>query len=87
MGHTISGFTLKCISEKSSIYLNKQEETWYDSYKILFSDNFTTYDHCISYKMNMKTFEFKLTLKYICDFIENEYEDLVVFFRHLVMVK
>lgn len=81
VGHTITGFTLKCISEKSSIYLNKQEETWYDSYKILFSDNFTTYDHCISYKMNMKKlFEFKLTLKYICDFIENEYEDLCCVF-------
>ena len=81
VGHSIVGLTLKDISEKVNIYLDKEDEGWYDAYRILYGDAFSDYDHCVSFTLNMKKlFEFKLTLHKISQYIESEYGDLYCVF-------
>lgn len=81
VGHTIVGLSLKDISEKVIINMDKTDEFWYDAYKILYGDEFTKYNHCITFHLNMKKlYEYKLTLYEICNNINNEYNDLYCVF-------
>jgi len=80
-GHNIVGLNFMDISSDISIILDKKDESWYDAYKIMYTDKFTEYDHCISIKINMaKLFEFKLTLQEIADRIHREFDDLCCVF-------
>ena len=77
VGHNIVGLTLGEVSESASVVLDKEEEGWYGAHRILFSDTFSDYLHCVSFQLNMKRlFEFKLTLAEIAQQIETEYGDL-----------
>ena len=77
VGHSIVGLTMKDISDSISVEMNKQDEAWYDAYRILFSNNFDNYQHCITFHLKMqKLFEFKLSLEQVAKYIENEYNDL-----------
>ena len=77
IGHTIVGFTMKDIAKDIRVEMDKEEETWYEAYKILFDDEFSNHKHCISFKMDMKKlFEFKLSMAQIAEYIHNEYSDL-----------
>lgn len=81
VGHSIAGLTLKDISNDIFVCPNKKPEPWYDAFKILYTDNFSNHNHCITFILNMKTlFEFKLTLQQIAKYIENEYTDLYCVF-------
>ena len=81
VGHNIVGLNFTDISTNISIKLNKTEEPWYNAYKMMYTDKFTNYSHCISIKINMaKLFEFKLTLQYIADRIHKEFDDLCCVF-------
>lgn len=81
VGHSIAGLTLKDISDDIFVCIDKEPEPWYDAYKILYTDNFTNYDHCITFMLNMKKlFEFKLSLQQVAQYIENEYTDLYCVF-------
>jgi DNA-directed RNA polymerase beta' subunit len=81
VGDSIVGFTLADISDSISISLNKQDEKWYDAHKILFNDEFSNHDHCITFKFNMnKLYTFDLSLQQISEHIQKEYTDLFCVF-------
>lgn len=69
--------TLKDLSLEILVELNKKNEVWYDIYKILYNDKFTNYKHCISIKLNPKIlFKYRITMEYISNVIETNYDDL-----------
>ena len=77
VNHTIVGMTFSDISTSISVQLDKEHETWYESYAILHDGKFKEYSHCISLKLNMnKIYEFKILLQKLADFISSEYDDL-----------
>jgi DNA-directed RNA polymerase beta' subunit len=81
VGHSIVGMTMLDISKSITIQLDKKKESWYDAYKLLFSDEFVDYQHCITFQLDMKKlFEFKLTMKEIADYIHQSYSDLYCVF-------
>jgi DNA-directed RNA polymerase II subunit RPB1 len=81
VGHTIVGLNFIDISLDIQIKLNKEHELWYPAYKILYTDKWECYSHCISIKINMaKLFEFKLTMEDIAIYIHNEFDDLCCVF-------
>ena len=81
VGHSIVGLTMKDISNNITIELNKQDECWYNAYRILYNDKFDNYDHCITFHLNMKKlFEYNLSLQQVVEYIENEYTDLYCVF-------
>ena len=81
VGHSIVGLTLKDIAETVNICLDKEDEGWYDAHRILYGGGFSSYDHCISFTLNMKKlFGFKLSLQQIAQHIESEYGDLYCVF-------
>jgi len=77
VGNNIVGLTLLDISESITININKKNETWYESYKILFNREFENHEHCVSVKINMKKlYQFKLSMKEIAESIQADYSDL-----------
>jgi DNA-directed RNA polymerase subunit A" len=81
VGSNIVGMTMADISKSIKVQLNKENESWYEAYKILFSDDFSGHNHCITFKLDMKKlFEFKLTMQEIADHIHQEYSDLYCVF-------
>jgi DNA-directed RNA polymerase II subunit RPB1 len=81
VGHSIAGLTMADISESIVVELDKEPEAWYDSYKILFDDEFSNHKHCVSFKLNMKKlFEFKLSMAQIAEYIHESYDDLFCVF-------
>lgn len=78
---SIVGMTMADISKSIKVDLDKEDESWYEAYKILFSDEFSNHKHCITFKLDMKKlFEFKLTMQEISDHIHEEYSDLYCVF-------
>lgn len=81
VGSTIVGLTMLNISKSIKSNMNKEDEPWYEAYKILFSDKFSEHKHCITFTLDMKKlFEFKLTMQQIVDHIHQEYSDLYCVF-------
>ena len=81
VGSTIVGLTMLNISKSIKANMNKEDEPWYEAYKILFSDKFSEHKHCITFTLDMKKlFEFKLTMQQIVDHIHQEYSDLYCVF-------
>lgn len=81
VGSSIVGLTMLNISKSIKTNMNKEEEPWYNAYKILFSDKFSEHNHCITFTLDMKKlFEFKLTMQEIVDHIHQEYSDLYCVF-------
>jgi DNA-directed RNA polymerase beta' subunit len=83
IGHSIAGITFADISLDIEVCLNKVEEPWYNTYKILYNDLFTKHKHCISFKLDKnKLFDVKLTMNEIADIIHDKFDDLYCVFRH-----
>jgi len=81
VGHKIAGLTFLDISLSIKVEINKEPEKWYESFKVLYTDDFDKYSDCISIKLDMnKLFEFQLSIKDISDFIHEEYDDLCCVF-------
>jgi len=49
VGSSIVGMTMADISKSIKVELNKESEPWYEAHKILFSDEFSSYEHCITF--------------------------------------
>ena len=63
------------------VVMNKDYEKWYDTFKILYNDKFTNYKHCISIELNPKIlFKYRISIEYIVDIIESNYDDLFCVF-------
>ena len=73
----IVGLKFNDLCTSIKVNLNKKEEPWYASYKMLFDDKFAQHPHCITFKLNLnKLYEFKIKPQNIVDIIHNDYEDL-----------
>lgn len=79
VNHSIVQLTCKKITVSVEICIDKKEEPWYPLYYALTGNDEEnlTYTDCISLKINMDIlYEYKLTLKKICQVIEKEYTDV-----------
>lgn len=73
--------TFKRIVESITIITNKEKEEWYDLYYFLYQKEEIEYKDCLSMKINMNIlYEYKLTLKDICDSLELQYNDMKCIF-------
>ena len=86
VGHTLTELTLGSVSKSFSICIDKEPESWYDVFDILYSDkewyaDHSRYENCISVKIKIDMlFEYKLTLQEIAEVIMKEYDDLTCVF-------
>lgn len=77
INHQIVCLTLKELADTIELKLNKEPEWWYESFKILYNDEFESLEHCLSFKINKKLmFKYRLKLEDIANVIENDYGDL-----------
>lgn len=81
IGSSIVELTIERLVIKIEEKMNKDDEEWYDMFKVLYDSNFTEHSHCISLKMNMEIlYEYSLTLQEISEVIHAKYEDLYCVF-------
>ena len=81
VGNSITGLKFKDIIVKSYVQINKKSESWYESFKILYSDRFSMFKDCVTFKINKKKiYDNKLSLQQLAHFIEEEYDDLFCVF-------
>jgi DNA-directed RNA polymerase subunit A" len=81
VGNSITGLKFKDIIVKSYVQINKKSESWYDSFKILYSDRFSMFKDCVTFKVDKKKiYDNKLSLQQLAHFIEEEYDDLFCVF-------
>jgi DNA-directed RNA polymerase beta' subunit len=84
VNNKIVGLTLPDVTISSKIFIDKEDETWYKWFEMLYTDKFREYKNCISYKFNIKKlYENKLKMEEIAKKIEDEYADLVCVFSPL----
>jgi DNA-directed RNA polymerase beta' subunit len=84
IGNKLVCLTLNDLSKSMEVLINKEYETWYETFKILYNDNFTKSSDCISIKLNTELmFKHKLNVSDIVKVIENEYDDLWCVFSPL----
>lgn len=77
----IVGLTFSDIAVNIKVIIDKDPEKWYESFKILYHDNFINHPHCISIKLNkQKLVEYRITIQEISNFIHKEYDDLYCVF-------
>lgn len=81
INHNLVCLTLKDLSNKLEICLDKDEEEWYEYFKVLYNDNFEKHKHCISIKINTKLlYKYRLSIQKIAKIIETNYDDLFCVF-------
>ncbi len=68
-----------------SLYLkDKEEEPWYESFELFYSNEFRYHNCCFSYKLNKeKMYQYNISLSTIRNIIENEFEYIYVVFSPL----
>jgi DNA-directed RNA polymerase beta' subunit len=80
VGHTLVGLSLKALSKSFSVFMDKEEEPWYASFRLLFGGDEETsipWEHCIRINLNIdKLYEYRLTMKDIAEKLQEEYGDL-----------
>ena len=79
INHQIVCLTLKDISDTIEINLNKEDEWWYDIFKILYNNDFEELEHCISITLNKKLlFKYRLSLEDIAKKISAKKHNLKI---------
>lgn len=77
VGHNLVCLKLQDLSENIEIKMNKEEEPWYEIFKILYNDNFTKHTDCISITLKKNIlFKHRINVQEIANRIEKEWEDL-----------
>jgi len=77
INYNIVSLKLKDLTEDIQICLDKEDEWWYEPFKILYNSEFENLNHCISIKLNKKIiFKYRISIDYIVERIEKEYDDL-----------
>jgi DNA-directed RNA polymerase beta' subunit len=77
INHELVCLTLKDLANDITIMMNKEEEEWYEIFKILYNDKFTRYKDCISIQLNTKIlYKYRINIEDIARKIEKEYDDL-----------
>ena len=73
--------TLKDLSTSIKVILNKEEEVWYETFKVLYNNNFESHKHCLSIKLNSKLlYKYRISVDKIAKIIESNYDDLFCVF-------
>lgn len=81
IGHSLVELTFKKITKSYEIHVDKKPEKWYESFKILYNDNFTKYTDCISLQLDMDIlYEYKLDMEHISNLLCSEYSDMTCVF-------
>ena len=81
IGYELVEITFSKISKSYEIIMNKKPELWYESFKILYNDDFTKYTDCISLKIKMDVlYEYKLDMRMIASIVSKEYTDMTCVF-------
>ena len=84
VGHNLVCLTLKDLAEEITVCIDKKEEGWYDTFKILYNDNFSKHNHCISVKLKSELlFKYKINMIDISRVIESQYDDIFCVFSDL----
>jgi DNA-directed RNA polymerase II subunit RPB1 len=87
INHQIVGLRLKDLISEIEIKIDKNEEIWYKSFRILYGVT-EKYDNCLSIKLNMnKLYEYKITMNYIANFINNKFDDIYCVFSSVKLGK
>ena len=77
VGHNLVCLTINDLAESLNIHMDKKEEPWYDSFKVLYNDRFSEHSDCVSIKLNKKIlFKYRINIHEIADRIEEEWDDL-----------
>lgn len=81
VNHQIKEITFEDITLSYNIYINKKDEKWYKSFKILYDYDFESCKHCVSFKIDMDCLhELRLSMETIANKIHDNYSDLVCIF-------
>ena len=81
IGYNLVEMTFSKISKSYEIIINKPPEKWYNTYKMLYNDNFTRYTDCISIKIDMDIlYEYNLDMETLTNLISGEYSDMICIF-------
>jgi len=85
VGNKITELTLEKICLDITCNTNKIRESWYELYEKIYDGNklekIKDKNECITLKINPEyLYEYKLTLEYICNVIENEWDDITCIF-------
>ena len=81
INHNLVALSLKDISSNIEIKMKKEKEKWYESFKILYNNNFEEHENCLSIKLNKKLlFKYRIELQDIAEYIESTYDDLYCVF-------
>lgn len=84
VNHNLTCLKLKDLSLDIKVIMNKKEEKWYESFKILYNENFSKHKDCLSIKLDLKLmFKYRLTIENIANVIENNYGDIFCVFSPL----
>lgn len=77
VGHNLVCLKLSDLAENIDINMDKEEEPWYETFKILYNDNFAKHTDCISIKLKKNIlFKYRIKIEEIAKRIETEWEDL-----------
>jgi hypothetical protein len=78
VNHKVVEITFSKITKSYDICMDKKDEKWYSSFKIVHGDSFTKFTDCISLKVDMDIlYEYKLNLEQISEIISKEYSDMI----------
>lgn len=77
ISHSLVGFTLKRLSDRIDININKTSEKWYGAYQEIYGFDFDVFKDCLTIHLKPDLiYEYKIPLKIIAEKIENEYSDV-----------
>ena len=61
--------------------MDKKEEKWYRSFKVLYGNAFEEYSDCISLQLDMDIlYKYKLNMETIANIVSRDYSDMCVVF-------
>ena len=81
IGNSLRYCQFKDIIESEQIYLEKEDEPWYDSFELFYSSDFRLHNTCISFKLKPEIiYEYHIYPHIIKDKLEEEYDDIFVVF-------
>ena len=77
VNHQIACLTMLDVCESIRIEMNKKEESWYQVYSEIYSDDFVSHKHCITLKLKANMmYKYRIRLHDIVKKIESEFCDL-----------
>ena len=84
IGSSLVELNLTNLSDTIRVYMDKKPEDWYESFRLLYNNNFCSYRYCVSIKLKQKLiYEYSIELEHIARRIEEEYSDLFCVFSTL----